>query len=387
MATPNRSRHHPAIAIVAVLPLLALIILAAACGSAKVTENAQGTPQASGPGPTVTRAEPVGAPRTLRLGFSTLPPERTSDAYIGAFATAAQYADVVVIQRTPPWEDFLPGGSVSKKTADTTRLETGLLNQYKGLKRFYAIDPTDGVVQRSRLANLPPSVDPELGFADPKLRQAFIAYTAYVVKNYAPDYLALGVEVNMTFERNPKQFDAFVSLYEEAYDTAKAANPRTKVFPTFQLEDLQGNFGEVHPPHWSVMDRFRTKMDAFAISSYPFLSGIRTAADLRPDYYSQLKTYWDGEILISETGYPSAPVDGQVNVGTEEDQQVYLARILDEANKLGFSMAVWFAALDPAFASTGAASVFKDIGLRKSDGSNKLAWSTLEEWSRRPIKP
>lgn len=369
------------------LPLLALIILADACGSEKVTQNAQGTPQASGPGPTVTRADPAGEPRTVRLGFSTLPPERTSDAYIGAFATAAQYADVVLIQRTPPWEDFLPGGSVSKSTADTTRLETALLNQYRGLKRFYAIDPTDGVVQRSRLANLPPSVDPELGFLDPKLRQAFIAYTAYVVKNYAPDYLALGVEVNMTFERNPKQFDAFVSLYQEAYETAKAANPRTKVFPTFQLEDLQGNFGEVHPPHWSVLDRFRTKMDAFAISSYPFLSGIRTAADLRADYYSQLKTYWDGEILIAETGYPSAPVDGQVNVGTEEDQQAYLARILYEANKLGFGMAVWFAALDPAFASTGAASVFKDIGLRKSDGSNKLAWSTLEEWSRRPIAP
>ncbi|MEO6396924.1 MAG: hypothetical protein ABIP13_00500 [Tepidiformaceae bacterium] len=350
-------------------------------------KNAEGTPQPRGPGPAITRPAPLGEPRRLRLGFSTLPPERTSDAYIGAFATAAQYADVVLIQRTPPWEDFLPGGSVSKATADTTRLETELLSQYKGLTRFYAIDPTDGVVQRSRLANLPPSVDPELGFLDPNLRQAFVAYTTYVVKNYAPDYLAIGVEVNMTFERNPKQFEAFVSLYREAYDSARSANSKTKIFPTFQLEDLEGNFGGVHPPHWSVLDRFRGKMDALAISSYPFLSGIRTAADLRADYYSQLKTYWDGEILISETGYPSAPVDGQLNVGTEEDQQAYLSRIAQEADKLGFSMAVWFAALDPAFASSGAASVFKDIGLRKSDGSNKLAWATWEEWARRPIAP
>ena len=369
------------------LPLLALLLLATACGSEEVTKNAQGTPVASGPGPIITRAEPTGEPRALRIGFSTLPPERTSDAYIGAFATAAQYADVILIQRTPPWEDFLPGGSVSKTTADTTRLETALLDQYKGLKRFYAIDPTDGVVQRSRLANLPPSVDPALGFLDPGLRQAFIAYTAYVVKNYAPDYHAIGVEVNMTFERNPRQFEAFVSLYQEAYATAKAANAKTKVFPTFQLEDLEGNFGEVHPPHWSLINQFRGKMDALAISSYPFLSGIRTAADLRPDYYSQFRTYWDGEILISETGYPSAPVDGQVNVGTEEDQQAYLSRIMEESNKLGFSMVVWFAALDPAFATTGTASVFKDIGLRKSDGSNKLAWSAWEEWARRPIKP
>ena len=53
----------------------------------------------------------------------------------------------------------------------------------------------------------------------------------------------------MLYERNPAQFEAFVSLYQEAYDAAKHNNSRTKVFPTFQLEDLEGNFGAIHPPH------------------------------------------------------------------------------------------------------------------------------------------
>jgi len=381
MDTPGRPRPRPAIAIVAAIAVVSWLALAG-CGSG--TKKSDG--QAEGAGPTVVRAAQQGNPRTMRLGFSTLPPERTKNAYIGAFATAAQYADVVLIQRTPPWEDFLPNAQVSKATTDNTRMETALLDQYRDLKRFYAIDPTDGVVQRSRIANLPAKIDPRAGFNDPALRQAFVAYTAYVAANYKPDYLALGVEINMLYERNRDQFDAFVSLYREAYDNVKATSPKTKVFPTFQLEDLEGQFGNIHTPHWEVIDPFRGKMDALAISTYPFLTEWRSAAEIRPDYYAQLKGHFSGEILISESGYASAPVEGQVNVGTEEDQQAFLARLLGDAEAEGWSMVVWFAALDPSFASEGATSAFKSIGLRKSDGSNKLAWGTWEEWARRPLK-
>lgn len=382
MAIHHRFRT-PAFAIVAVL-LLVVPFATSACGKEKETPDPSTANGASGPGPTVTRPAPAGEPRTARLGFSSLPPERTSDSYIGAFATAAQYADVVLVQRTPPWEDFMPGGSVSKQTADSTRLEEALIEQY-GLSLFYAIDPTDGVVQRSRLANLPPSVDPQAGFNDPKVRQAFIAYATYVARNYKPDYMALGVEVNMTFERAPEQFEAYLSLYAEAYEVVKGNSPSTKVFPTFQLEDLRGNFGDVHPPRWELFDRFRGRMDLLAVSTYPFLGEAKSAADVTADYYGELKQHWDGEIIISEAGYASAPVEGRVTVGTESDQQAYVEHLLAQANELGFSLVVWFAALDPAFASSGATAVFRDIGLRKSDGSNKLAWAAWEAWAARPL--
>jgi len=362
--------------------LVGLVALVSAC-TGKDAGNSDA--QDVGPGPTVVRPEPAGEPRTTRIGFSTLPPERTTESYIQAFATAAQYGDIVLIQRNPPWEDFLPGRTVSPQTAESTRLETALRDQYPQLDLFYAIDPTDGFVQRSRIANLPTGIDPEVGFADRQLREAFIAYTTYIVKTYEPDYLALGVEVNMLYERKRAQFEAFVSLYQEAYRVAKETRPETKVFPTFQLEDLEGTLDNIHPPHWEVLDYFRDTMDVLAISTYPFLADVTSTSNIREDYYSQLSTYFDGEIIIAETAYPSAAVEGESTIGTEEDQAAYLTRLLQEAEANNFSAVIWFAALDPSFARSGAASVFSDIGLRRSDGSNKIGWGTWEEWARRPL--
>jgi hypothetical protein len=338
-----------------------------------------------GPGPAVIRPTPEGEARTVALGFSSLSPRQTTESYISAFANAALHADAILIQRRPPWGDFMPGGSVSRETADTTLLETRLLQQYSSLKLFYAIDPTDGAVQRSRVADLPPGVDAAAGFNDPSLRAAFVAYVTYVAANYRPDYMAIGVEINMLYERSRPQFEAFLSLYREAYAAVRQASPATRIFPTFQLEDLQGLLGDVHPPHWQVIDEFAGLMDVLAISTYPFVAFDDTHR-IPADYVTQLRAHFDGEIIISETGYPSAPIEGYAVAGSQEDQAAYLERLLADAEAAGVSTVFWLAAFDPEFAGTGSAAIFRDTGLRMSGGAPKLAWALWESWARRPLR-
>lgn len=364
-----------------ILAAALLLALAAMAGC----DDERGSGPGSRPGPTVTRPSPEGQPRVTRLGFSSLAPASSTEAYIGAFATAARYADLVLIQRRPPWSDFLPGGSVSKETTSATLLETALLKQYDDLELFFAIDPTDAAVRRARVGGLPPGVDPAAGFKDPALRESFVAYTTYVVANYSPQYLALGVEINMLYSRDRAQFEAFASLYREAYRAAKQARPSTRVFPTFQLEDLQGLAGDLHAPQWAVIDEFRDVMDALAVSTYPYIA-FDTASKIPEDYFAQLSRHFDGEILIAETAYTSAPAEPYTNVGTEEDQAAYLERLASEADRGRFSMVVWLAALDPAFVRQSGPRVLADTGLRHADGANKLAWGTWETWARRPLR-
>lgn len=321
----------------------------------------------------------------MRIGLGAVPANRTSDAYIDTFATAAQYADTIVIQRPPPWADFLPGGEISEETTATTELETSLLGQYSWLSVLFAIDVTDPAVQRARAVDLPAGIDPAEGFESDELRAALLAYTAYIAKNYRPEYLAIGVEINMLYERSRPQFDAFVALYRDVYDQAKAASPETLVFPTFQLEDLLGRLDQVHDPHWEVLDPFRGKMDALAVTTYPFAGNIRAATDIAPDYYDQLTRQFEGPIIVAPAGYPSAPVEGEALVGTEQDQATFLTRLLDDGERLGFELVSWVAARDPAAGAGGATAALKDAGLRRSDGANKAGWTTWEAWAVRPV--
>ncbi|MBI4571419.1 MAG: hypothetical protein HY723_05670, partial [Chloroflexi bacterium] len=84
------------------LALLAAALLLAACRS----------DSAAPPSPTAA----TGAPRSFALGLSSLPAELTDAAYERAFALAAQAGEVVLIQRTPPWEEMLTG-DLSASTA------------------------------------------------------------------------------------------------------------------------------------------------------------------------------------------------------------------------------------------------------------------------------
>lgn len=318
------------------------------------------------------------------MGFSAMPAEQTTESYIQAFATAAQYGELILIQRAPPWREFFPNEQISQETIETTRLETALLRQYDGLRLVYAIDPTDPNVQRSRLANVPEGVTQ--GFLDEDMRQAFVAYVRYVVRNYNPEYLAIGVEINMLQDRDPAQFAAFLSLYGEAYANAKDANPDTKVFPTFQLEDLEGRLENVHAPRWEALTPFTGKMDALAVSTYPYLTDIPTAEALGEQYYQQLGERFDGEVLIVDSAYPSTPIAGYALVGSEAEQARYLERLLNDAETSGLAGVIWRAALDPSYAREGTLAAFRDIGLRKGDGSNKAAWALWETWARRPYE-
>ena len=96
--------------------------------------------------------ETAGPPRSFALGFSALPAELTDEAYAAAFDLTANYGDVVLLQRTPSWADFLPGGSLSAGLREATLRDRDAV-EVRELKLFIALDPFDSS-SRGKLANL-----------------------------------------------------------------------------------------------------------------------------------------------------------------------------------------------------------------------------------------
>jgi len=322
------------------------------------------------------------------MGLSSLPEEPSKASYENAFKLAGENGELILIQRAPPWEEFLPGGAISADTLDLTREEKGLAEE-NGLAIFAAVDPLDAA-DRGRLAS-PPEDLADAGFGNARVRSAFIAYAQYLALNLKPRYMALGMEVDLYEAARPDDFDNFVSLYFEAYDAVKDISPETLVFPTFQMEAIQNLLsppGQAGQPgltnRWDLVLRFEPKVDVLAVTTYPSFA-FKTPSNIPADYYDQLRRYSDAPIAIAAAGYSSGPGREGINEGTEEEQAAFLRRLFQDAQRLYMTFVVWFASTDPAIVQAPPLDLLQHIGLRRSGGSAKPAWQVWADEAAIPV--
>lgn len=357
---------------------LALAICAAvlaACGSSGDSSRSP----TSLPAPTSD-----GRSRGFEMGLSSLPAELTQDSYESAFELAGRAGDLILIQRTPPWEEMI-SGHLSDETVAATERETKLAGE-QHLDLFVAIDPTEEVDGKSEIAGLPDRLR-GAGFDNLEVQGAFIAYAQYVAENYRPKYLALGVEINSYQLQHQDDFERFVIVYHRAYDAVKLLSPDTLVFPTFQYEELQGllPLSDPRPPQWNLLSRFEPRIDLLAISSYPSL--LYPDPQVIPDsYYAQLPSHTNRPIAIAGLGYASdvAPETTGPAAG-EANQASFLRKVLDNAQQLNMRFVVWFVGQDPSFAGDPGFESFRHTGLLGEDGTAKRAWSVWAAAAARSV--
>ena len=357
---------------------IAIVALITSCGG-----DSDGEQEDVGGVTLDTTAVAGGLERSFVMGVSSQPVQTSEEAYRDAFELAESAGEVVMIQRTPPWSEFVPGGSISSRTEQLTLLEKELVDEHD-LKLFLAIDPTlPG--DRSQLANLPENLAGE-GFANEDVRDAFVAYAKYLALNYKPDYMALGVEVDMIYRaRGDGSFRNFISLYFEAYDAVKSVSANTLVFPTFQYEDMLGllNTGSTTLPSWDLVNRFDPKIDVLAVTSYPSLV-FNTVSELPMDYYDALEGRIDRPVMFASVGWNSPSGTGS-SQGPEDSAQVtYLYRVLGAAESLGARAVVWYLGRDPEAMPPGFEPL-AHMGLHDADGNPKTVWRVWQSAQERPI--
>jgi hypothetical protein len=306
----------------------------------------------------------------------------SDEGYQAAFDLAARYGDVLLIQRAPAWADFMDGATPSARTRAQTIGERDNAAAL-GLRLFMALDPFDPA-DRGRLAS-PPEGREERDLSDSQLRSAFVAEAKYIAVNYRPAYLALGTEVNATYERNPTQYSRFLDTYREAYTAAKEASPETLIFPTFEYEQLIGviPWEAPHPPRWELLKDFAGKSDLFGVTTYPSFA-FSVARKVPPDYYRQAREHTRLPIAFASVGYASEPGRDGVNSGTASEQRRFLQRLLAEADELASPLVIWFAGRDPTYLVSPPFDLFASIGLRDKDDVGKEAWPLWEEAAKRP---
>lgn len=325
----------------------------------------------------------AGDPRSFLLGFSDVPPELTEEAYIRQFDLVANFGEAILLQRPSSWAQFLPEASVSEALRDEV-IAAREAARARDLSLVVALDPFDAA-NRGRLGGLPAEYEGR-SLTDQDLRRAFVQEATFIARNMRPDYLALGSEVNATYERNPDGYFAFLDAYQEAYAAVKEASPQTQVFVTFQYEEFLGVVPELppHAPRWELLDDFGESLDLVGITSYPSFA-YPTARKVPGEYYRQLTEHTDLPVAFTGVGFASGAGRAGVNASTEPEQRRFLQRLLEDAFAMQTPLLIWFAAEDLGFAGTPPFDLLQNIGLRSEEGEPKESWTVWEEASNRPL--
>ncbi len=212
---------------------------------------------------------------------------------------------------------------------------------------------------------------------DETTRQIYRDSAVNFAQKYKPQYLGLGIEVNILYEKSPEEFNRFVQFFDEVYDAVKATSPNTKVFTVFQLERMKGLQGglfggtnDLSNAQWQLLDNF-PKSDLMAFTTYPSLI-YQAPSEIPLDYYVEIKSHTAKAIAFTEIGWHSdvGPVGWE---SSEAEQAEFVRTFFNLTRELNMEIAIWSFMYDQDVNMP-----FNSMGLiRRSDGTAKLAWN---EW-------
>ena len=303
-----------------------------------------------------------------------------SGAETGLLLTDADLAtdvEVVAVHQEfygVPWDAFAAGAPPPSVWAGRiSRLASSARGA--GKRIFLSVSPMDGnrssLAPRVRVANglevvesgwAPRCWDARTAADGATWRDAYVRYVEWMVDLFQPEFLNVGIELNLWDIACPLAWDGMVDVVNAAYDAAKARRPSTPVFPSIQIDALYGLAPGSCPPGTDAGTCYengyahlaRVKRDRFAMSSYPYLGAVPSLAALPADWFTRAPRRGGERSLIAEAGWLSTPVVAQASTGAcftaltsdETFAAAYLDRLLDDAQASGMDLVTWISDRD-----------------------------------------
>ncbi len=213
-----------------------------------------------------------------------------------------------------------------------------------------------------------------------------------------PDYLLIGIEVNLLRSNRPGLWAGYVSLQRQVYEALKADFPSQVVLLSFLATDfLEGYSDADAPDQLAALRQVEPYTDYFGISIYPYLTAVGTGP-LPDDLFSRLAAISDKPYAIAESGYFSEQQSFDFGNGvaltldgSEEKQQQWITRLLAEAERRNYRFVVNFVNRDydplcRQILCDDLMRVWEASGLVRESGEAKAALTTWRNYLARPLK-
>jgi hypothetical protein len=339
--------------------------------------------------------------RSFRLGFTPFPSDVTSDAVTLAYQHLDNDGDLYAFHQLAgvPWlEATKPFEQWGKNIRETFAFEKSKVKA--GHAVYLGLTPLDD--GRARLADQwgdsehMPLAAPwdTYAFDAPEVKAAYLAFCEASIARYAPDYLAIGIEVNLLKKNAPTKWAAYATLNRETYQALKKTHPTLPIFVTVTAVDILPGWTDANAKDQAdALADVMPYSDYLALSFYPYMSAYLTN-DIPADTFTQLEKIAGAKpIAIAESGYPAEhfeiPAYKLVFDGTEAKQDAWIEKLFAAAEKYRFVVNFVPRDYDALWEKTGKtdlALIWRDTGLIAGDGKQRASFARWKAALARPYR-
>jgi len=274
-----------------------------------------------------------------------------------------------------PWDAFAVAGGQPPSVWAGRMSALAASARSAGKQVFLSVSPLDGnrssLAPRVRVVNgvemtesgwAPHCWDARTAADGPTWRDAYVRYVEWMVDLFQPEFLNVGIELNLWDISCPSAWEGMVDVVNAAYDAAKARRPGTPVFPSIQIDALYGLAPGSCPPGTDAGTCYETgyahlarvKRDRFAVSSYPYLGAVPSLDALPADWFTRAARRGGEKALVAEAGWLSTALVAQTSTGAcftalTSDETLaarYLDRLLGDAQGAGMDLVTWISDRD-----------------------------------------
>ena len=390
--------------------LLLMLICLAACGSG-------GDGSTTPPSPT----------RSFAMAFTPFPYDYSADPTTAAtildnvYTDLANNTDMVAhhFDNGIPWNAAL---------IDTYPYDAHIMSDWQtrrdktppGSKIYVAITPINS--DRAGLAKLRGSADdmtltsPFDGYASAgdfnnmDVKTAYLNYCKRVIAFFNPDYLAIGIEVNLLRKNtDAATWVKYVELNHYVYTQLKALYPALPIFvsvspveaiagyvgPTAEFAGAADPAAAYAASQLSAINDGLADSDDYAISLYPYMTVFYNSS-FPNDMLDKLFGLSSKPIVVAETGMLAQDIDITVGsstltfTGSDAAQNNYLSQLLQKANDYHAQFISWFIQQDydqlcvALGGCTETQKLWRNTGVYDSTGTPRTSYTTWTQWLARP---
>jgi hypothetical protein len=345
--------------------------------------------------------------RPFRLGFTPFPYAISNEAVAWTYARIAEDADLMVhhFDNGVPWPEALTGAPATEAfhpnlLADWTFRRAQVPAGHELLLTLTPIDlaRTGLALYRGEGEDQPlPAPFAGYAFDHPDVIAAFTHYAREAIRFFQPDYVLIGIEVNLLIRNAPDQWPAYATLHREAYTALRSDFPDLPIMVSMTGIDLLDGYTDADPAgQQQALADLEPYTDYLALSIYPYMTRYMTTP-VPDDFFDRIRALTDLPLAISETGYPAqtfAADVGGTRLTFESDAQRQLAwidRVLAAAMRDEYRFVVNFVLrdYDALWEAIGAREDFtiawRDTGLYDEDGGERPALLRWREALAMPL--